>query len=154
MQESGDQGDEAEAEGQADEEKPEEVEDPQVLLGSTRTGMATVTMGCTTNTIRERCLGLAENSAGYWPRWSPQRRRLCLTYKRMHQSSIQANSINNGPSILEVEGQPNPTIASLKQKPHVQGGSRFQSPQLLILLHVHMKISLTGSTNAPYVRTR
>ena len=72
----------------------------------------------------------------------------------MHQNFTQAKIIDSRPSIIEVEKEANPIIDTLKQKLHVQEDSRFPSPQLLISLHAHTKISLMGYTNAPYVRMR
>ena len=65
MQEAGDEAGEAEAEGPAEEEKSEELEDLQALLERMRTVRATVTMGYTTDTIKEQRPGLADNSAGH-----------------------------------------------------------------------------------------
>lgn len=72
----------------------------------------------------------------------------------MHQNFTQANIINDGQSILEVERYLSPIIGSLRQKPHVQEGNRFSSPQLLILLHAHTKTLITASTSVPYVRMK
>lgn len=47
--------DEAEAEGQVEEEKHEEVEGLQVFLERMRMGRVQVTMGCTVDTIRGQC---------------------------------------------------------------------------------------------------
>lgn len=85
---------------------------------------------------------------------SLHQRGLYLPCKQMHRNFIRANSISNGQLVLEVERHLNSIIASLRQKHHVQEGSRFPSPQLAILLHEHMKILLMGSTNAPYVQMR
>ena len=80
--------------------------------------------------------------------------RLHPHYKEMHQSFTRANSINSGHFILELGRHPSSLIANLRQKHHVREGRRFPSPQLMILLRVHTKTSLMGSTNVPYVRMR
>lgn len=72
----------------------------------------------------------------------------------MRRNFTQADNINNGQSLIEVERHLCPIIARLKQKYHVQEGSRFSSLQLPTLLHAHMRILLAESTNVQYVLMR
>lgn len=154
MQESEGQGDEAKGEGQAEEEKPEDAEDLWGISGQVATARAIVTAASTTDTIEEQCLGLADKQVGDWLKRGPDQRRLFLPCKQMRRNSTQANNINNGRAIIEVERHLCTIIASLKQKHHVQEGSRLLNPQLLISPHARMRISLAESTNVQYVLMR